>query len=128
MVRRRGGDRTRSRQRGASRIGCLLALLLLVAGAYLGLQVAEGEIEYRSVREAARQQTVTGAERTDEEIREALLSRIRELELPARAREISIRRDRDGNVSISLAYADTVSFFDRWEWVRPRRVETGSGR
>lgn len=97
-------------------------------GIYALIRVAGGEFAYRSVRETARQEAAIGSERTDEEIREVMLRRVRELELPPAAEEISIRRAPDGSVTISLSYADTVSFFDRWEWVRPRRVRASSNR
>lgn len=115
-------------ERGAGRLGCLLLLALVGIGIYAVIKIAAGEFAYRSVRETARQEAALGSERTDEEIRNVMLRRVRELELPPAAEAISIRRAPDGSVTISLSYADTVSFVDRWEWVRPRRVHASSNR
>ncbi len=115
--------RGRRGQEGASRVGCLLLILLLVAGAYAGFVFIESEFGYRSMRAEVERQAGLASQFTDDEIRLALQARARELELPRRAQSITVTRITGRHLRISLSYSDTLTFLNRWNVVRPRHIE-----
>lgn len=110
------------RARGASRVGCLLFLLAAILAGYGGVVYVGSEIDYRSYVHEAERQAGLAAERSDEEIRAALQRQAAELGLPASAARLDIRRPAGNRITIAGQYADTLTFFDRWHWVRPRRI------
>lgn len=116
------GDGPTPGQRGAARTGCLLTILVLVLGVYAAIQVLASEMSFRSLQKAVEQQARLAETRTDQEIREEILTRVRELELPRSAENISVRRLPGEGVLITVGYPDTVTFFDRWRWVRQRQI------
>lgn len=110
------------RARGASRIGCLLFLLLAIVAAYVGVVYVGSEIDYRSYVSEAERQAGLASEHTDEEIRTTLQRRADELGLPPVARRVDIRRSPGRRITIAAQYPDTLTFLERWHWVRPRRI------
>lgn len=105
-----------------------MGLLLLAAAVYAGAMVLGSEMEYRSLQETASQQARLAETNTDEEIRQAVVAKAGELELPATAHDVQVRRLGSGTVHVSLAYPDTVRFFGRWDWVRMRRISVRTPR
>lgn len=108
--------------RGASRVGCLAALLLVILAGYVTVVYLGSEIDYRSYVSEAQRQAGLASEFTDEEIRAALQRRAAELGLPPVAQRVEIRRSPGRRITIAAQYPDTLTFLDRWTWVRPRRV------
>lgn len=125
-MRSRSGDRRPARgcggARGAVRPGCLLALLLAAIAVYAGIKLLASEMRYRSIQETASREARFAETKTDEEIHQAVLDEVIDLELPPAAHRVRVRRLSGGRVHVSLAYPDTVRFLGRWEWVRPRRI------
>lgn len=113
---------------GAVRPGCLLGLLLLGLAIYAGVQVLASEMDYRSLQEAAVREARFADTRSDDEIRQALVAEVGELELPRSANDVRVRRLGSGSVHIAIAYPDTIRFLGRWEWVRPRRISVRTPR
>lgn len=116
-----GGESGGRSKAGGSRLGCILGLALLGLGVYAATVVVDSEFRFRSVQEAVRQQARVATGKSEREIREQLLREIGDLDLPPAARRIYVRRG-DGSIRISLDYSDTLTFFDRWTWVRDRHV------
>lgn len=110
------------------RPGCLIGLLLLAAAGYAGVKILASEMSYRSLQETASQEARLAETKTDEEIRQTVLAKAQELELPPGERDIQVRRLGDGNVLVRLAYPDTTSFLGRWEWVRIREISVRGPR
>lgn len=79
-------------------------------------------MRYRSIQETASREARFAETKTDEEIRQAVLDKVGDLELPAAARQVRVHRLNGGRVRVALAYPDTVRFFGRWEWVRFREI------
>ncbi len=115
--------RGRIGQRGASRVGCLLLILLLAAGAYAGFVFIESEFAFRSLRAEVERQAGLASQFSDDEIRRAVQGRARELGLPQRAEAVTVTRITGRHIRISLSYTDTLTFLNRWDVVRPRHIE-----
>lgn len=96
-------------RRGATKLGCLLSLLLLVAAMYFVVNVGEVYLRYYRYRDAMHQQGRFGRQNTDEAIRRHLRSLADSLGLPEDAGRLSILRG--GNrISISSRYDEVVEF------------------
>ena len=121
-MRSRSGRLNRARTRGEARPGCLLVILLAAVATYVGVVVVGSEFDYRSLDREARRQTELAAERSDDEIRDAIQAEVRSLELPETAETVGIRRLPGNRINVLVRYADTLSFFGGWEWIRPREV------
>ncbi|MFQ5688935.1 MAG: hypothetical protein ACE5HQ_01510 [Gemmatimonadota bacterium] len=100
-----------------------MLIALGVAVGYAAIIVIRSEVDFRSVRETAQQQLRLGEGRGDEEIRAAVLARVRELGLPRQAERIGLMHLPRGEIRLSLQYSDTLVFADRWRWIRPRRID-----
>lgn len=107
---------------GKTRVGCLLFVLLVVVAAYVGVAYVGSEFDYRSLRGEVQRQAGLAAQMTDQEILRILRLRVRELDLPQQAELLEVRRLPGNRIQITGHYSDTLRFFNRWEWVRPRRI------
>lgn len=116
------GDPGSPGQRGSARTGCLFGILLLTLGVYAAIQILASEMDFRSLQRAVEQQARYAETRTDQEIRQDLVTRVRELGLPRSAENVVVRRMLGDGVLITVGYPDTVSFFGRWHWVRQRQI------
>lgn len=100
----------------------MIFLALLALAAYVGVQFVGSEYDFRSLRREAQRQAGLAAEMTDQDILGTLQTRARELGLPEQAERIEVRRLGGGRIQITGHYSDTLRFFNRWEWVQPRRI------
>jgi len=121
MGHNRSGDVNRSS--GASRVGCLLSLVVLLLGGYFAVLFAGGEIDYRQLQTEVQRQAMLAAEQDDESIRDAIAGRALELQLPAAAGRATIRRFPGNRIQIGVTYPDVLDFFGQWQWVRNRRIQ-----
>lgn len=115
----------RSRERdvqGASRVGCLLGILVLVLAGYAGVEVIGAEIDYRSLSSQVQRTARVAYETPDDVMAAQIRDKVAELGLPPSAGNAQIRRVPERRVQIDVAYPDTISFFDRFHWVRMRRI------
>lgn len=103
MVRRGGPGR-----RGRSSLGCLVTLLLVVAGGYFGVSVAEVYWRYFRYRDAMEQQARFAARKSDLEIVRQLAAFADTLGLPDAARDVRVRRTPD-RVTIAASYEEHVA-------------------
>ena len=101
---------TRARvRRGESRLGCLLALLLLALVAFFGWEY--GELYYRdyAYRDAMQQAVRFAGRNDDAEIQRSLRAKADSLDLPPDAKKVLIRRDAGRRrIQISADYVDTL--------------------
>lgn len=124
MARSRNGSRA-SGEAGASRIGCLLGLVLGALVIIVGFQVIRQEFAYRSYLDKFEEQYRFRSDRSDEEMRDNLLKEANDLDLPKSAKNIDIEHYGTTGLVLSASYADTIHL-SRWEWVRQRRIRVGS--
>lgn len=96
-------------RRGASTLGCLFSLLLVVAVAYFTVNV--GEVYLRNYRfvDAMRQEARFASTRSDDAIRRRLASAADTLGLPPEAGRVRIRRSAT-SLSIDSDYVELVQF------------------
>ena len=109
--------------RGEVRAGCLLFVLLLGVAAYVGVIYVGSEFDYRTLAGEAQRQADLAAQESDEEIFSSLQIRAQELGLPPQAQRFDIRRMPGNRIRITGAYTDTLTFLNRWDWLRPRRID-----
>ncbi len=112
-----------NRSAGASRVGCLVGLAILVVVGYVAVLFAGSEIDYRQLQSEVRQQAGLAAELEDQEIRDAIAAQAAELQLPAPAGRATIRRLPGDRIEIVIQYPDAIDFFGRWQWVLNRRIQ-----
>lgn len=98
-----------TRRRGATKLGCLFSVLVVVAATYFAVNVGEVYLRYYRYRDAMHQQGRFGRQNTNEAIRRNLRSLADSLGLPEDASRLSILRG--GNrISISAQYDEVVQF------------------
>lgn len=94
-------------RRGASSLGCLVTLLVVVAIAYFGANAAEVYIRYYRYRDAMNQAVRFAAHTTDASIRRDLRAFADSLGLPDGAQNVTVRRGR-GIIAISSDYYEQI--------------------
>ena len=121
MVPSRSGEMTSTA--GASRIGCLLSLVVLVLAGYFAVLYAGSEIDYRQLQSEVQDRAAEAGDLDDQAIRQAIAARAAALQLPAAAGQATIRRFPGNRIQISISYPDALDFFGQWQWVRNRRIQ-----
>lgn len=94
-------------RRGASTLGCLFTLLIVVVIAYFGVNI--GKVFYRryAFQDAMKQEARFASHRTDAEITSHLQALADSLGLPAGAKRVHIRRG-DRTIFIWSDYFETI--------------------
>jgi hypothetical protein len=81
------------RAAGRSTLGCLVALLLVTAALYFGVNIGEVYWKYYRYQDAMQQEAKFAQLRTDQAITRRLVAVAESFGLPESAREVQIRRD-----------------------------------
>lgn len=97
---------TRAR-RGASRLGCLAALLLVGAAGYFGLDFAQAYWRYYSFQDTMTQELRFAQNADDAEIVARVRAKAEELKLPRAAHQIHLRRT-DRSVTVWSEYDEVI--------------------
>lgn len=98
-----------TRLRGASTLGCLVSLLVVVAMIYFGVNVGAPYLRYYQFRDAMHQEARFANRKTDSEIIRTLRLKADSLALPAPAHRINVRRT-PNRVVIWTDYTETIDF------------------
>lgn len=98
-----------SRRRGASTLGCLFTMLIVVALVYFGVNVGAPYFRYYQFRDAMQQEARFAERKTDSQIITALRLKADSLSLPAPAHKINVRRT-PSRITIWTDYAETIDF------------------
>jgi hypothetical protein len=96
-----------SARAGVRKLGCLVALLLLVAVAYFGFNVGEVYLRYYRYLDGMKQQARFARQADDETIRRRLASLADSLGLPDDAGRVRVRRSVNV-IEISASYEEIV--------------------
>ena len=80
-------------QRGASRLGCLIQLIILGSIIYFGLYAGQDLLEYYRFSDAMKQEARFATLRTDTQIKDHLRSFADSVGLPEEASDVNIVRD-----------------------------------
>jgi hypothetical protein len=84
---------TTTAQRGASRLGCLIQLIILGALLYFGMYAGQDLLEYYRFTDAMKQEARFATLRTDTQIKDHLRSFADSVGLPEEASDVNIVRD-----------------------------------
>ncbi len=84
---------TTTAERGASRLGCLIQLIILGALLYFGMYAGQDLLEYYRFTDAMKQQARFATHRTDTQIKDHLRSFADSVKLPEEASDVNIVRD-----------------------------------
>jgi len=114
---------TSANERGASRAGCLVWVVVLILAGYVGVGFVGAEIDYRSLSSQVQRSALAARETPDAGVAAQIREKAAELALPPAAGAPTIARPATNRVTISVVYADTISFFGRWHWVIDRRID-----
>ena len=108
---------------GASRLGCLVGLLLLVTVVYFGFNIGEVYFRYYRLKDAMEQEVRFADTRPDSAIKTHMRAVADSLGLPEAAGRVDIERA-DGRVIISSDYSEHVelTMFVREYHFKPRAV------
>lgn len=81
------------RERGASRLGCLIQIVIVVAIVYFGLLAGEDALAYYRFKDAMKNEARFASVRSDTDIRNRLRAFTDSVKLPRAASEINVVRD-----------------------------------
>jgi hypothetical protein len=96
-----------SARRGASTLGCLFTLLIMVAIGYFGVNIGKVFYRHYAFQDAMKQEARFASHRTNEEITAHLQALADSLGLPDGARRVHIRRG-DRMIFIWSDYFETI--------------------
>jgi hypothetical protein len=94
-------------RRGASRLGCLIVLLILAVAAYFAAEFGEAYFRFYRFKDAMGQEARFASTRTDEQITSHLAAVADSLELPPGAELITISRGQT-TITISSDYDEVI--------------------
>lgn len=95
--------------RGLSRLGILILLLLVAAVVYAGSQVFPYFYNFYELQGLMEAQAEKASEFTDDEIRKSLVARMKKLDIPYEADLLKINRF-DGKIVIEYEYSEVLYF------------------
>ena len=98
-----------SRRPGASTLGCLFSMLLVVAVIYFGVNVGAPFFRYYQYRDAMEQEARFAERKSDAQIIATLRLKADSLMLPAPAHKINVRRT-PGRITVWTEYAEKIDF------------------
>jgi hypothetical protein len=112
--------RSRSARHGASRLGCLLQIAIVVAFAYVAAIAGEEAFNYYRFKDAMKNEARFAATRSDSEIRNRLRLFTDSIKLPPAAKEVRVERG-DNRIRIWSEYDQTFNLpFNRTKVVHLR--------
>ena len=94
-------------RRGESRLGCLIGLLVLVAGIYFGIDFGEAYFRFYQFKDAMGQEARFASTKTDDQITARLAALADTLQLPDDAHQIQIVRS-PTVITISSDYEEVI--------------------
>jgi hypothetical protein len=92
---------------GASRLGCLVGVLLVVAIAYFGFNIGEVYLRFFRLRDAMEQEARFAHNRSDDAIRLRIAALVDSIGLPDEAGRLTIIRN-NSRIMISSDYSEHV--------------------
>lgn len=103
-------------RRGASRLGCLIVLLVLAVFAYVAVDFGEAYFRFYQFKDAMGQEARFATTKTDDQITLRLAALADTLQLPPGAELISIQRGQT-TISISSDYDEVIKLPLKKEYV-----------
>ncbi len=97
------------RSRGASTLGCLFSMLVVVAVIYFGVNIGAPYLRYSQFRDAMQTEVRFADRKSDSEILATLRLKADSLGLPGHAQRINVRRN-PSRIVIWTEYTETIDF------------------
>lgn len=95
------------RRSGIGGVGCLLYLVVIAGGIYIGSPFASAYIDYYRYKDAMKQETTFSMQRTDQQIQSRLKIFADSLGLPRGASMVRVNRGRS-RVTMTSTYLQTI--------------------
>jgi len=90
-------------------IGLLATLAVLGGAVYYGIRPAKGYLKYFMMKDEMQVQAGSASNQTDDDIRRRLRAKAGELDLPATAQRVTIRRrGRPREITVTTSWPDTI--------------------
>jgi hypothetical protein len=115
-----------SDRRGSSTTGCLFTVMLFCVALYYGVHIGDVYLRYYQFQEEMRSEARLAPSLTDGVIRRRLLLKVDQLDLPAEAQKIQIKRTaRPPQITIEAEYTEEVHLplFNHAFRLHPHAVE-----
>lgn len=94
---------------GASRLGCLVRLALVLAAGYYAFHLLEPYVRYLRIQDTLKQQATFAVNLSDQEIRRRVVEDVVKLGLPESAKTVYIDRIKGERIVIWLEYTETIA-------------------
>ncbi|MEP6692586.1 MAG: hypothetical protein ABJD07_15605 [Gemmatimonadaceae bacterium] len=94
-------------RRGASRLGCLVQLLIAAVAVFAGVRIGEVYLRFYRMQDAMKQEARFSEHETNEKISAHIRAVADSLNLPAQAQDITVQRTLK-QLYISAEYTDTI--------------------
>lgn len=98
-------------QSGKAKIKTILWLLVLAVVVYVGIEVGGVYLRRLSLSEKIGDQLAYAGQLADETIRQQLVAKIQEMNLPPEASRVRLRRTGNRTIQVSVSYTETVNLF-----------------
>ena len=96
------------RRRGATSLGCLLTVLLLIAAGYFGMKIGQVYWNNAQYLDTMKQHIRFAETLTDKQIFDRIVAKADSLGLPDDAKEVSVERTATRHIAVSADYVVLV--------------------
>lgn len=97
------------RERGEGQLGCLVGLVLLLAGALVAYKMIPVKVKAAEMRDVVKDEAKSAGTHNDSRIRKAILAKAAELELPVTEKDVIIKRQSTA-IKVDVKYTVPVEF------------------
>ena len=97
------------RERGESQLGCLVGLIVLLIAALIAWKMIPVKVKAADLRDTVVDEAKSAGQHKDDRIRQAILAKADELELPVSKDNIQINR-RASTIRVEVSYVVPIEF------------------
>jgi hypothetical protein len=94
---------------GEGNLGCLFGVIVMLAGIFVAYKVIPVKVKVADLRQVITDEAKSAGQHNDARIREAILAKAREVELPVTDDEITIHRA-NANIHVTVEYTVPIDF------------------
>ena len=98
------------RRTGATKVGCLLYLMMVAAVLYVGIPAGETYFRYLEYRDAMRQEVRFRSNLSNDKIKAHLRLIADSLGLPEEAGDVTVTREKGTRIIVEAEYEETLNF------------------
>ena len=97
------------RQRGEGQFGCLVGLVLLVLAGLIAYRLIPVKVKAAEMRDTVIDEAKSAGQHNDKEIKESILYKAKQLELPIGEEDVNVRRN-NNYITVKVDYTVPVQF------------------